>query len=1158
MLAERRILWHPRGDHQFVVGSATQLSLFVWDEVAANISHVASSSDLTGIKCFSWSPLTSCDDLVAVGTDVGRVDLLRLSLSAATASGIGHAVFPSAPVASFVPKGSANASQRACHAIAFSEQDHSLMACGMERAKSSPGLVLWDIESAAPILGFETRPLPSLNSAMPRFSLQKTGDARIIQPLGMAEGVSSLSFLAGSSRLLAAAVSNRWLRLYDLRASTAVAAALASGSAPRQGSNKGIVELAVDPLDPLRVATFGDDSVVRIWDHRALNFPVLNFSHRDAWGDGAGSRTTYPIASVAFSPTQRGVFATLESEKNSVRFWDLVDGRRVPSDHDVSPDASDSGSRRHNGSGWRWATDDRDSLAPGYSADDQRSNFHLGGTHKSRAFSRNLASFTFVPGTQSSDYVVGVSSDGDIEFSLTPKPHLFTWSSRGELGLELERRWRVYQPLCDPSVAAYHAGSVSGEHSVRVNGHNMATPGKSSPVVFGRGDPEGFPTLTTDIRLRSHSRVGSIGNGHTNPNTPSGVLQGLMPAVYSPAFKNIPMERSPAGRPPADMTPRPAPSPALPSTSSGEDLQRLALFKPQSSAGRRKASKSPVPPHTRAGSVTRSRVPSSQRGSVRVLRDDISVLMRRRVLQGYGLENFSMNGSIMKEDQMRGESMIALWKWMEQSRKLFPEDECMFFGYDFSFRGLLAIWEGFEASSFGDTPPVPPPSTQDSSSQSLLDGTSQSDSPTAVSNMSGQFWGGEAYPDIVARINESHGRSALALEKVMVPTGRLQQRRLALAVCGWEMDEERLDARIRDIAAAGDEARAACWLMFTNQHSKALEVLGNSKDERHRIMSGTLAALLPPNPDRKADKERLQTVSLRLEDPYMRIMLLYAAFADWDEVLLEGAVPLEERLAIAFCFLDDRTLTRYLRARADSYKNSPEIEGLMLTGISTREGISILDAYVDVVGDVQTAAILSSQVMCPPVDFDTHAHHSDDDKLLFQRAERWAEAYRGLLDSWHLFGHRCRFDIARGELLSQTQGVRGSSVDAPYPWVPAQLRIRCNTCKKLLDVGPEARSKGMQCPTCKKALPRCVICLLGLEVPPEDVRGTSSIGLGGPQDTVDQAFIFCQTCRHGGHASHVLEWFFGNSSTDEDGPGPKETHDVCAAGDCECRCADLF
>ena len=49
-------------------------------------------------------------------------------------------------------------------------------------------------------------------------------------------------------------------------------------------------------------------------------------------------------------------------------------------------------------------------------------------------------------------------------------------------------------------------------------------------------------------------------------------------------------------------------------------------------------------------------------------------------------------------------------------------------------------------------------------------------------------------------------------------------------------------------------------------------------------------------------------------------------------------------------------------------------------------------------------------------------------------------------------------------------------------------------------------------------------------------------------DTFDDAIVICQTCRHGGHAVHILEWFLN-----EDG---RRTHEVCPVGDCNCRCAD--
>jgi hypothetical protein len=52
-------------------------------------------------------------------------------------------------------------------------------------------------------------------------------------------------------------------------------------------------------------------------------------------------------------------------------------------------------------------------------------------------------------------------------------------------------------------------------------------------------------------------------------------------------------------------------------------------------------------------------------------------------------------------------------------------------------------------------------------------------------------------------------------------------------------------------------------------------------------------------------------------------------------------------------------------------------------------------------------------------------------------------------------------------------------------------------------------------------------------------------------DTIDDAIVFCQTCRHGGHASHILDWFYGG----EDGA---RSHGVCAVADCTHRCGEEF
>ncbi|KZV83686.1 WD40 repeat-like protein [Exidia glandulosa HHB12029] len=1130
MSRDRKISWNPRGEPQFIVSSSAQLALYAWDESAASISHVASTADLAGLRCFSWSPTESCDDLVAVGSDSGRVELHRLSLSAPLAANAGNALFPSAPVATFALRNAASGgTSRACNAVAFSSADPNLMACGMDKSKAAQGLVVWDIETELPALGIDV--LPAHVTPLPRTSAQKSGDARIVQLHAPTEGVTSLSFLPHSSRLLTAAVNSRWMRLYDLRTAQSV-----NGTLPRQGLCKSISDVVVDPLDACRIASVGDDTVVRIWDCRNLALPMLTFSEREALGDGARARGGgAAVTGIEFSPSRRGLFASLERDASVVRFWDIVSGESVSAEHNITPDALPKR--------WRWASSsgDQESLQTSNTEDD-RATLHLAETHKSRRFNRPLASFAFVP-NQQTKHLVSVSRDGDIEFSVTPDPHLVAWSARGELGIELGRRWRVFQPVLgvDGQPRPWDTPAPTSEPALRINGSSKL------PTTFGRGDDDGFPALPPAPHRLA-------------PPRPQAQL-------YSPAsIARIPLERGPG-----DATPRPSASAPLPEdTTSLHPTRFNAHF---ASPGRgmkvshsRKASKSPAP---RASS--KSRVPSGQKSSVRVVRDDISVVMRRRVLRGYALgpesANFALNAAIAKDDPAGTDShkLTALWKWMEHSRHLFPPGSSSCNGYDFAFRGVLAIWDGFEPTPVTTVPPPLPAEEQTSLLEALVDGTIQ-DSPPSMRSMHHQrsedaLDGG--YASAVARVNSRRFRPRdLAMEKVMVATAKLEQRRLALAICGWDLDEMGLNDRIMEFEKAGSPTRAACWAMFSNQYAKALEILMVSTDERHRIMSGTLAALLPPNAERKPAKEHYERMIVRLEDPYLRVMMLYAALHDWEEIIREEVLPFDERLAIVLFFFDDRALSSYLRGRAEALRYTADLEGLILTGIATKAGADILDAYVDIAGDVQTAALLTSYVICPPErqrSVDASSDHTRDEERLFERAERWAEAYRTLLDSWRLFDYRCKFDIARGQLLSEALAARGGPAEAPYSWVPGQLRVRCNTCKKLLETGVEARNKGMQCPTCKKPFPRCVICMLALEVPAEDVRASNLGANSTPHDTVDDGFIFCSTCRHGGHARHVLEWFFGSSEGEDGSIAPEaEAHEVCAVGECDCRCADLF
>ncbi len=81
------------------------------------------------------------------------------------------------------------------------------------------------------------------------------------------------------------------------------------------------------------------------------------------------------------------------------------------------------------------------------------------------------------------------------------------------------------------------------------------------------------------------------------------------------------------------------------------------------------------------------------------------------------------------------------------------------------------------------------------------------------------------------------------------------------------------------------------------------------------------------------------------------------------------------------------------------------------------------------------------------------------------------------------------------------------------------------------------RPKPTSCPNCRKPLPKCSICLMSF--------GSPSQSLGGHvQDRefgeLDYCFSWCTKCKHGGHVSHLTEWF--------------ETHSTCAVSDCACAC----
>uniref|UniRef100_D8PQ50 MIOS-like alpha-solenoid domain-containing protein n=1 Tax=Schizophyllum commune (strain H4-8 / FGSC 9210) TaxID=578458 RepID=D8PQ50_SCHCM len=1007
--SDRRLLWHPRQSNTFILGSGSYITLYEWNNSFPQIKHVTTQPDLQYMKCFAWSPDPILNDLVAVGFSNGRVDLLRLEASRQLRM---NNVLSSGPPVPLPAKNS-----RSCNSLAFGTVDPNYLAVGLDKVRGDSSLLIYDITMSTVSLSLPTPPasdkiLPlspksptSPRRPQPSIFRAEAGartDSRIVQQHAPTETVSAVSFLPQSTYLLLAGLSSRWLRLFDLRSampSTTSAASKVSG-------------LATDPFDPHRVASFGD-GVVSIWDIRRIQSPLLTFSERNALGDGAVVRPNSTYSTVEFSQARRGVIATLEKDARTVRSWDIQEVQAQPLDVDGSESKSrDSsvGSRRK--SSWAnlgWAQSTGPSSPAGPHSVTGNASVFLSDTRRIKQLPRPLHSFVIVPEAATSlkptSTILTVNATGEIELNMiydTPKQAV--WSARGDLAFGAG----ISYGLIPGSVEQEQLSKTDAASISKQTVDDNAPP----PALFGRGDEDGFPALGHESKV-----------GHENNK-------------YGPETKEketASAEKRPIERPPLRYTPSEL------RVYSTEHNQYVNAQGQDAQATREARQRSDSEPPTRMQEQARIRKIRHQRvsGVSSVVQNDVSMLMRTRSLRGYGLSDPALNARLITEtsshDNQESSRVLAdLWSWLSYTRDLLKGPAAQFHGYDFLYRGLLAIWEGFEPNA-ARTPYVPPGAPDFLDLPSMHDhGRRRAHSPVDDPRV--------AYKEALTAVLTLKGPS-WASWKPTIPTGKLLQRQVAIMLCGWSLQDDILAEDIQRWTENGENSRAACWLVFSKQYSKAINMLFNSEDESHHLMSGTLAALIPHNHSGVSKltpefRQHCEHLTLRIQDPYFRAMLTYLTSGDWSEVLDEEMLPFRERLSIAFQFLDDKTLTSYLHRVSDKFG---DIDALMVTGL-TKAGVNVLQDYVDRTGDLQTAALLGSYV-CP--------RRFED-----QQVERWIETYRDLLDAFKLFHLRVGFDIERGEIMQE--GMHNGEI-SKTDWAPKQLALRCNYCNK--NISGQAASK---------------------------------------------------------------------------------------------------
>ncbi|CAK5276104.1 unnamed protein product [Mycena citricolor] len=1131
---DKRLLWHPLQRNKFILGGGSQITLYEWAAEEQEIRHITSQHDLQFMKTFAWSPDPFFDDLVAVGLSTGRIDLLRLEATRTRRLAGGTSVLSGGPIISLTARNS-----RSCNALDFCRLDPNYLAVGLDKMRNDASLVIYDISSTRSKLSFSIstpndvlvdspkRPQPLI----PRNELPPRADARTVQHHALTEVVTAVSYVANTNHLVLAGVSSRWLRLLDVRTA---APAITSVAAKVQS-------IVTDPSDPHRVATFGE-GFVSVWDTRKIApLPMLSFTEQDATGDGAFVRPAAPYVGIEFSRTRRGTLAALHKDTNYVRFWDLL-GTKGTVDVGSATGSSDGGmpaegsslssrlARKSWTAGLPWATS-------ASTREVGHSSLVLSDTRRTKLFPKTLSSFALVPQptTSLTSEVMVVSPQGDLEIcALHDTPKQAVWSNRGDLAVSAGHRYRVFPGILDgeelekefiqqreressleqfryaqqqqDAIKSRSEPKSTSPQQHMLRGRRSMPSFDPRPVLFGRGDDDGFPALSTD----SSSTLMSSSIAALRDASPASAVRVSAPTGIS-ATRPVSVSKSRTFSP-SSMRHYP-----YEPTQRSRSNSRPAILKSASTKDSAPPVKS-LEVKIRAAPVSRSA--SRIRGIEHLIEDDISMVMRRRCLRGYSVGNPYHNTTVTRDDVAPVPEMLSgLWTWLNKAQDFLCVPTPRLHGYDFSYQGIMGIWFGF--------PHVAPPTEQTLERAKTRSRSPSRDGRSPADDLHGNFQA--ALSDLALRNGDK-----IPWKFHAVNSAKTLQRQIGLKLLGWSLREEDLQAHVKRWRweQDGQRTRAACWLVFANKHAQALDVLLGSNDETDNMMSGTLAALTadPSSARNVAFREHCEKLIIRIQDPYLRAMLTHLTLGDWSEVLDEEAIPFRERLAIALQFLEDDALSSYLLNCVDNSCRGGHVDGLMVTGL-TKRGLDILQSYVDRSGDFQTAAILASYV-CPA-------------KFTHTRAERWVEAYRDMLDGYKLHHYRVSFDIERGGLVQDAveHGDR-----APVDWAPRQILIRCNYCNKPVTGPDSGKHRPTTCANCNRSLPQCSVCLMTLSIVPDAVRDAEMF-YSTVKDTIDDAILICQTCKHGGHASHIMDWFFG-----EDG----RSHGLCAVANCDCRCADEF
>lgn len=493
--------------------------------------------------------------------------------------------------------------------------------------------------------------------------------------------------------------------------------------------------------------------------------------------------------------------------------------------------------------------------------------------------------------------------------------------------------------------------------------------------------------------------------------------------------------------------------------------------------------------------------------------EDVSVKMRERASQDYGL-----NESYVPDDP----KLRSLWTWIESAKEMSAKMPIL----DKNEK-LIGV-------------------------KQILFGSSSVDNPSLM----------------LKKSDLNYAQWTDLPSNTKIPVYKSDERSHALYLCGWG---EKLDNLIDNLKSKAQYTRAAAISVFNLKMRKAIDCLisGSSApiENGGDPTLSTVAMALSGYTGEKNSlwREMCSAFRSELNHPYLRAIFsfLTSETETYEEIVYDQSLELSDRVAFAVTFLPDAQLQYHLDAYTALLVENGDIDGLLMTGI-TSEGLDLLNHYVEATSDVQTVSFVALHSL--------PSHHHKD-----PRVQLWVENYRNILDCWRLWHKRALFDnewfkrldyeqvpgpqmfvscnycgksVSTIHSLPNAGNVRtiGSGGSATGGNVNNQLRNSMDHLHSLTKVSSAVHKARIQsCPNCRKPLPRCCICLTQFGTPTRfSSRSDYSNTSNDPKKKIkpiNSWFSWCQTCRHGGHAKHMMDWFMEQSE--------------CPVSGCPCRCISL-